>query len=81
MNADDLTPIEKVQFLELKAKQCGDLAAHVKWVAQTIHQAYHTDNPGTFLVCPRTVCKSSAIILFEVCQPPISQGGTREEKT
>lgn len=29
-----------------------------KWVAQTVHQAYHTDHPGTWEECPKNICSS-----------------------
>ena len=28
------------------------------WLAQTIHQAYHQEQPGTFETCPKSVCRA-----------------------
>lgn len=30
----------------------------VKWLAQTVHQAYHTEHPGTWETCPKDICAS-----------------------
>lgn len=29
----------------------------LKWIAQTVHQGYHTTQPATFADCPKSVCK------------------------
>lgn len=31
----------------------------IRWICQTIHQAYHQDQPGVWETCPRDVCKSA----------------------
>lgn len=32
---------------------------HITWMAQTIHQAYHQDQPGTWRDCPKNLCAST----------------------
>lgn len=39
---------------QLKAHQ-----DYIRWVAQTIHQAYHQDQPGGWEVCPKDICAST----------------------
>lgn len=53
------------------SSQCNDcrnaaLYAHLKedrdmirWTAQTVHQAYHQDVPGTWETCSRDICASA----------------------
>ncbi len=36
-----------------------DLLEIVRWVAQTVHQAHHLDQPGTFHECPKNTCKAA----------------------
>lgn len=31
----------------------------LRWVAQTVHQGYHTDHPGTWEECPKNICEST----------------------
>jgi hypothetical protein len=31
----------------------------IRWMAQTIHQAYHREIPGTFLECTRNTCDAA----------------------
>ncbi len=35
------------------------LRALVEWMAQTVHQAYHDDQGGTFRDCPKIVCEAA----------------------
>ena len=28
------------------------------WLAQTVHQAYHQEQPGTFETCPKSICRA-----------------------
>lgn len=30
----------------------------LEWVAQTVHQGYHTDHTGTWRQCPKSICAS-----------------------
>jgi hypothetical protein len=41
----------------------SQLCKHAAWMAQTIHQAYHTDATGTFNECPKDVCDSTTRFL------------------
>ena len=36
-----------------------DLFETVRWMAQTIHQAYHSDHPGTFETCGKNTCDAA----------------------
>jgi hypothetical protein len=36
---------------------------HIAWMAQTLHQAYHQDIPGTWHDCPRDICASTTMFL------------------
>lgn len=65
-SAEEMTPLEMVKFLEQKAGMLPLALEHLQWVCQTIHQAYHTDQPGTWITCPKSVCESSARFFMEV---------------
>lgn len=41
---------------EIVAKEACE---HMRWMAQTIHQAYHQDQGRVWQLCPRDVCKST----------------------
>ena len=36
------------------------METHIRWSAQTIHQAYHLDLAETWQTCPRNTCDSAA---------------------
>lgn len=35
------------------------MESHIRWSAQTTHQAYHDDQPGTWTTCPKSTCDSA----------------------
>jgi len=37
----------------------------VAWLAQTVHQAYHTDHEGTWHTCPKDICASTRAWIAE----------------
>jgi hypothetical protein len=39
------------------------LRENTRWTAQTIHQAHHTDQPGTFEECPKSTCQAATSLL------------------
>jgi hypothetical protein len=52
-----------------KADQMA-LRAHVRWMAQTVHQAYHTDEPGAWNGdCRKDICSSTRRELNEKREP------------
>lgn len=53
---DIATLRDKIERLE---KQNTNLREIVHWMAQTIHQAHHTDHPGTFLTCKKNTCDAA----------------------
>lgn len=36
-----------------------ELTQHIEWMAQTVHQGYHSGMPGTWRECPRDICLST----------------------
>ncbi len=39
---------------------------HIKWMAQTVHQAYHgNDNPNTYRTCDKDICASTQAKIME----------------
>lgn len=66
VSGEEMTPLEMVQYLEKRAGELPRVLEHLHWVCQTIHQAYHTDEPGTWIVCPKSICESSARLFNEV---------------
>lgn len=42
--------------VEAEAK-VEDLKEAIRWTAQTVHQAHHADQDGTFNECPKLVCQ------------------------
>ena len=59
-------------------------AATLRWVAQTVHQAYHQEVSGTWETCPRDVCASIRNKLDESAAlspppEPVSAVFTQEE--
>lgn len=40
-----------------------ELREAVRWVAQTVHQAHHQEQPGTFETCPKSTCDHAAKVL------------------
>lgn len=42
-----------------------DAETMLKWIAQTVHQAYHTDQLNTWETCPRGICGSVRVWLQE----------------
>lgn len=46
----------------------GDYLETIRWMAQTIHQAYHKEIPGTFLECPRNTCDAARQSIEKVRQ-------------
>lgn len=39
---------------------------HIKWMAQTTHQAYHgNDNPNTYRTCEKDICASTQRVIME----------------
>ncbi len=45
------------------------LRAHVRWMAQTVHQAYH-DDPDTWDgSCPKDICASTRRFLADLDEP------------
>lgn len=67
MNADEMTPIDTVDYLMQKAQQLAKLADHTKEIIEAYHASYH--QTPTFLNCPRELCRKTAEILYEVVQP------------
>lgn len=35
----------------------------IRWMAQTVHQVHHQDQPGTFKECPKSICKHATELL------------------
>lgn len=51
---------------ELKLASSGDTSiGFVAWMAQTVHQAYHTDHDGTWETCPKDLCASARLWMKE----------------
>ena len=44
----------------------SDFLETIRWMAQTIHQAYHQDIPGTFLECPHNTCDAAKQSIMKV---------------
>lgn len=43
------------------------LLAHVRWMANLVHQAYHHDHPGRWSQeCKKDICASTAHVLREL---------------
>ena len=40
------------------------LVDHIKWTAQTVHQAHHLEQTGTWETCPRATCNAAAVTLW-----------------
>ncbi len=38
---------------------------HMKWMAQTIHQAYHLDESDTYKTCTKDVCVSTQTLIWK----------------
>lgn len=38
----------------------------IRWVAQTVHQGNHTDQPGTFRECPKSTCAHAKEVLEQL---------------
>jgi hypothetical protein len=38
---------------------------HIAWMAQTLHQAYHMEEPGTWQECPKDICISTVRFFTE----------------
>lgn len=69
LKATVMTPLEMVQYLEKRAAELPRVLGHLEWVCQTIHQAYHQDQNGTWIVCPKSICESSTRLFTEVIKP------------
>lgn len=65
----DMTPLEMVQYLERRATELPKVLNHLEWICQTIHQAYHPEQPGTWIACPKSICESTARLFAEVIKP------------
>ena len=39
---------------------------HIHWMAETVHQAYHQDQPKTWRECPRDICSSTVRFMEEI---------------
>ena len=37
----------------------AELVETIRWVAQTVHQGNHADQPGTFRECPKSTCNAA----------------------
>ncbi len=53
---------EKNMSDELKMR-IKELEENTRWTAQTVHQGYHTDHPGTFMECGKVVCDAARQML------------------
>lgn len=42
----------------------------IRWMAQTVHQAYHQEQSGTFESCPKDICSSAKRALECQCPGP-----------
>lgn len=40
----------------------------LKWMAQTIHQAYHTSNPGSWQECHKATC---SFVTMTIAEAPV----------
>lgn len=38
----------------------------IRWLAQTVHQAHHMDQPGTFRDCSKNTCEAAREMLAKV---------------
>lgn len=38
---------------------------HIKWMAQTVHQAHHQDQEGTYRSCPLSPCKATQELVLK----------------
>lgn len=55
-----------------KLDDLTEIAAHIlmiRWMAQTVHQGYHQDQPGTWETCPRDICASAVAHLKGELKP------------
>ena len=54
-----MTQLNRVRIRERLRTTSHEAMQHIKWMAQTVHQAYHQDKPGTWEDCPRAICAST----------------------
>lgn len=40
-----------------------ELLEAIRWMAQTVHQGNHTNYPGTFRECPKSVCDAAKLAI------------------
>lgn len=45
-------------------------ADHLRWMAQTVHQAYHTDQAKNWRDCPVNICASTRNVLKSFGRAP-----------
>lgn len=51
--------LSDVETLQHVIRTQVDLIETVHWVAQTVHQGYHADSPGTFETCGKNTCDAA----------------------
>ena len=44
------------ELTDILTGKMGVAKEAIRWVAQTVHQGNHTDQPGTFQECPKSTC-------------------------
>jgi len=54
MFTEEMVSIPAAEYEALR-KQIAAYRDVLRWIAQTVHQGYHTDTPGTWRECPRSV--------------------------
>jgi hypothetical protein len=51
--------------MEREAELLPQAAKNICWMAEKIHQGYHTDHPGTWKTCTKGVCGSVEYMLAQ----------------
>lgn len=46
-------------ILKRTGEALSQMESHIRWSAQTTHQAYHDDQPGYWWECPKSTCDSA----------------------
>ena len=59
---------EKANLIVRAVNSHEALLETIRWMAQTLHQAYHVDHPGTFRECKKNVCDAATQAIAQAAE-------------
>lgn len=51
---------------------------HIKWMAQTVHQAYHLEEGDSYRTCTRDICASTQALVWKWAKENVEDFRSKE---